>query len=635
MKQASSVVGTCVLGAAVFAGVLLLREHGHLTGLACLIVATLAALSLPTSPHLSGRILLTGTAVLGWTQVVWWTPLEIDRVSVLLAGLVASAAAVVGYRLWGPGPHDWSVLPRVRWVDTFPCLVFLAGLASVSNAFRHTRPNEVLAHLLPAWDNAGHFWMFTMILRHGATVDALPPPSSGGTWHYSYYPQGFHATVASVAELIWPHPSWNRDDLLATYWPASALVVLAGVTVLTAGLTSLPTMRDRWDVAAPLVGLLAGAYLFGLGQVLVSWGFASFVFSCTLVGCAFFIALQWTSVRQTFVLLALGGAAVGVAHGWILLLTLMVPMALALFLPLSPARWAAPVVRWVAAVAVVAATAFGVWHAVRIVAGNPDHDLLSTPGAILPPSPWGLLVLLVVVCVVTALTRSPRTTSATQDTPRRRTRVTLLMLPAAMLVATYLGVVQVREHGEVGYYFWKYVCGAELALLVLLVAVVATNVNPDGRLVRGRTVGAALLVTATLTIATTAVGLWMGTGSTGSAAAPHRAPPSTWKSLANELARSTQAREATGASMFVVSPGPLDTMNGTLWYLALGGEWTSSSEAQAEQLQGVHTTAPELADLVTNWLDKNPGSLLVPPDVHALLVTRPEARPNVDRVDSW
>ncbi len=632
MKHAMSVAASCLSGAAVFYGVILLREHGHLAGLVGVLVATIAALCLPTSPHLSGRLLLTGTAVLGWNQVVWWTRLEMDRVSLMLALLVGGAVAVIVYRLWAPTVPDWSLLPRVRWVDTFPCLVFLAGLVAVSNAFRQTRASDALAHLLPAWDNAGHFSMFTMILRRGATIDALPPPAQGGTWHYSHYPEGFHATVASVAQLIWPHTSWSRDDLLLTFWPASALVVLAGVTVLTAGLTSLPAARERWDVTAPLVGLLAGAYLFGLGHVLVSWGFASFLLSCSLVGCGFFIALQWTSVRQTVGLLAMGGAAVGVAHGWILLLTLMMPLALALFLPMSVDRWAASFTRWTATVVVVGATAYGVWRAASIVVTNPHRDLLSTPGAILPPSPWGLLALVVALGAVFWLTRPAGATAERLSILRRRTRMTMMMLPVALLVATYLGVIQVRANGHVGYYFWKYVCGAELVLVVLLVAAVASNLKPERRLVRGRTLVASLMVTSVLTIGATVVGMFMGTGTTGAAAAPDRGEPSSWRMLADELHSAPEDRDSErGTATFVVSPGPLDTMNGALWYLALGREWTAAAEARAEQLQGIHTTVPALADRVASWLETNSGILLVPSEVHDLLATRTDV-PHVDRV---
>ena len=87
--------------------------------------------------------------------------------------------------------------------------------------------------------------------------------------------------------------------------------------------------------------------------------------------------------------MALAGAAVGVAHGWILLLTLMVPVALALVLAVCGAGCVGSFLRWSAAVLVVGAMAFGVWRAVSIVAANPDHDLLSTPGAIIPPSAGG------------------------------------------------------------------------------------------------------------------------------------------------------------------------------------------------------------------------------------------------------
>jgi hypothetical protein len=629
------VVASCLVGVGVFCGVLALREQGHLTGLAGLVVAGLAALTLPTASHLSGRLLLTGTIVLGWNQVIWWTQLGIDRVSVLLAALVGGAVAVAAHQLLGPRDPRRSVLPTVRWVDTLPCAVFLVGLVTVPGTFRHTRPALALADLLPGWDNVSHFGMFAMILRHGATVPDLPPPAGGGAWEGFSYPEGFHATVATLAQLTWPHDSWGSGELLVAYWSGSALVMLAGVTVLAAGLTSLPTLRERWEVAAPLVGLLVGAYVFGLGHVLVAWGFAGFVFSCSLAGCAIFIALQWTSIRQSAVLLALGGAVVGVAHGWILLLTLLVPVALTSVLPLSRARWAAPGPRWVLAVPVAGATAYAVWRAVAIVLSSPAHNVLALTGAIMPPSHWGLLGLLVAL-VVAFFLPAPRAAEREVLILRPRARMLLLVLPAAILVSTYIAVIQVRAHGVVTYYFWKYLCGAELVLLVVLAAVLAARVAPARRGLRRRTAGVTVLAVSLLTIGATTVGAVMGMGSAGAGHdASQRAAPSTWRALAAELVDATRDEDSDkGAGMFVVSPGPLDTMNGAQWYLALRGDWTFETQAPAEQLQGVHTTTSALADVVAQWLDDNPGSLVVPPEVRDALEVRPDPHHHLDRVVS-
>ena len=206
----------------------------------CVLVAIAAAVCLPTSPHLSGRLLLTGTAVLGWNQVVWWTRLEIDRVSVMFAALVAGAATVVAYGIWGPKEHEWSVLPRGRWVDAFPCFVFLAGLVSVDERLP-ADPAERGAHP-PAASVGQRGPLLDVHDDPPAWCDSRRTPTTGGWRNLALLVLSGRlprdGRVDRAADLA--ARNLGRDDLLATYWPASALVVLAGVTVLTAGLTSLP-----------------------------------------------------------------------------------------------------------------------------------------------------------------------------------------------------------------------------------------------------------------------------------------------------------------------------------------------------------------------------------------------------------
>ena len=546
------------------------------------------------------------------------------------------------------GPRTRTVLPPVRSVGTpFRSSSSWQVWYRCRTPFGQTRPSEV-SHPSAAslGDNAGHFWMFTMILRRGATVDALPPPANGGTWHYSHYPEGFHATVASVAQLIWPHTTWGRDDSLAAYWPASALVVSAGVTVLTAGLTSLPTVRDRWDIAAPLVGLLAAAYLFGLGSVLVSWGFASFVFSCSLVGCAFFIAIQFTTVRETSASLALGGAAVGVAHAWILLLTMMVPVALALVLPLSSTRLRGSFMRWVAAVLVVGATALGVWRAVTHRRGESRSPLVVDARWHPDRFPRGGCWVCSWPCAWWPfLTRSQRATSETQQhaAPTDPGVDRWCCRPQCWWRRT-LGVIQVRADGDVGYYFWKYVCGAELVLLVLLTALVAMHVDPPGRILRGRPSGhVSPLAAAALVIGTTLVRpLFMGTGSPGRRRGPARGPTAnTLRSVAAQLehaSRQTRHDNTQEPSIFVVSPGPCDTMNGELCVPSRRepGIWSSSAEAQAEALQGHAQNRSRrfgrTRRLLGSWT-KARDRCSVPPAVHRLPATRPAVTHDLDRLE--
>jgi hypothetical protein len=624
-----------VLGLAGAAIVVTLREHDHLTGMAALALATLMLLCLPTSEHLSGRVLLTGAAVLGWSQVIWWARLPFDRVSLALGALVGATTALVVWRGTSSAMSLRSLVPRARWVDLVPVTVLLGGVAAKWSALSQARPGGALASFLTGWDNAGHFSMFEMILRRGATVDALPPPRDGGAWNYAYYPEGFHATTASLAQLVWPRASTDLGQLVVAYGRASAIVTVAAVTVLAAGITSLPSMRVRPEVAAPMAVFISGVFFFGLGRSLTGSGFAAFLLPCALAGAAVFVILQWEQVSQVGHAVALGGALVGVAHGWILLLTLPGPALLALAVPLSRDRLRASRGQWVALMVVAAATAYGIWRAVRIVLADPAGGHLTTRGHVLPPDPWLLMALpLVTVLILTAPARSVG--SRSEVILRRRVWLTTLMVPAAVAVAAYLASIQVQVLGRTGYYFLKYLCGVELVLFALVTAAVAARLGPrPPRMVTtSRLVSVVVIAALTLSAALVSVATGQDPGRKERLYRQGTAAGSAGIAK-NILRASRQLPLGVGGSSYLASPGPMDTMNDALWYLALRGEWSSGAEARARQMFGIRPDMPAIVYLADTWLDKNSGVLVVTPEVRRQLELSPAARGNLDRVVSW
>ena len=188
--------------------------------------------------------------------------------------------------------------------------------------------------LMGGWDNVAHFSMVHMIRRFGAVVSALPPPTPGATWQFASYPQGFHAVAAGVVELlIGPDDTWLGPELVA-YTQAMALVVIAVATTVVAGFCALPAVRRRPVLALPVAAFVSAVFLLGPGSLAIGGGIANFAVACGLAVAVVLLVVPAARVVSPLTLAAIGGAVVGVATTWVLLLALAGPALLALVLPL-------------------------------------------------------------------------------------------------------------------------------------------------------------------------------------------------------------------------------------------------------------------------------------------------------------
>ena len=252
-----------------------------LAGLACMI---------PTAPTLARRVGLNGALLIGWTPMLWWFrwPVPLNHGALLTA---AGVGALCGLVVGSPRPLERlrSLVPSIHAVDGLMVAGGLAALAAMQKwAFART-PHRALEVLLPGADNYPHFNMFSMLRTHGATLDALSSAHDGTGWAFDNYPQGFHAFTATLSELLSPRTPHGLDMLLAYTHSVTAVVVLA-IVVLTGAITSLPNLRDRPAIAAPVVVVTWTAFLWEPGQKVLADGFANFWLGAAAAGCALILA---------------------------------------------------------------------------------------------------------------------------------------------------------------------------------------------------------------------------------------------------------------------------------------------------------------------------------------------------------
>ncbi len=440
--------------------VLLARLSGMLDGAVGVVVAALVVLLVPTSRELPRRILLAGCLLLGWSQILWWWPLQVGepgRVTLAMALLAGAVAAWVG-AAERPGARLRRLRPRLRPADLALAFPVGIGIACTGPWLAAKTPTQTMGMLLGGWDNVAHFSMVHMIRRFGVTVDALPPPAPGATWQFASYPQGFHTVAAGVIELLIGPGDATQAAELTAYTRAMALVVIAVATTVVAGCCALPAVRRRPVLAAPVAAFVSAVFFLGPGSLAIGGGIANFAVACGLAVAVGLLAVPAARVVSPLTLAAIGGAVVGVATTWVLLLALAGPMLLVLVLPLRRGRWTASKARMALSagvlVAVVAALAHTAAVLSRVTAANPltvdggrvhvDFGLVAAAG-------------LAIVGMGVALVR-------------RRPRVAGLMaMPvAAAGTAAVLIALQVAANGEITYYGLKFLLGAEIVMFAVL-----------------------------------------------------------------------------------------------------------------------------------------------------------------------
>lgn len=625
-----------VLAAIAASLVLVGRLCGVLEGGAGLGVAVLLVLAVPTSRDLCRRVLVAGCVVLGWTPVLWFVQLPpgFGRITVGLVLLAGALAAWVG---WSDSPLQrvQRLVPDMRPVDLLLPVTVAVGLLQLAPWLRMKSAAQTLAMLFDGWDNSAHFAMVNMIRRFGATVDALPAPAGGGRWQFESYPQGFHAVVASLMELQHgPTPGALHAELLA-YSQAVALVVALTTVVLVAGLCALPPLRKRPAMAAPMAAFVMAVFYFGPGATAIQGGIGNFTLACALSVAAALVAVAAARALDPWTVAALGGAVVGVAFSWVLLLALAVPAALVVLLPLRR-RWltsrAAAIVTAIAGLAVVLCLVRVLVVLGRVQAADP---LTITSGGV-PPVDLGLFLAGTLGTLAACWMVRQRSGAAGLPLPRSvELRVIgLSAVPISGLAVTAaLIAAQVQANGRVSYYGYKFMLGVELVTLVLVLVPIAYALArvPTRRpaLLTSLRVGAASLV---LSVGLTQVfgftvlgwgtrGLVAGASGSGAYAAQMRALVVT-PAIA-DIGGRVEELQATGTvpvPAFYVdarSDRALDPILMTQWYLALSTSWTVESNDVASRIDGPKYRARPSSAVLTILASGADAVVLVPREYRA------------------
>lgn len=588
------------VGVVVAAGLALARGTGLIGGWRAGALLVLLVLALPTSRNPSRRLLLAGCLGLGWVPVLWWRTIDLGslgRSGVLLA---ATGGLLAGWVTGGRAPLRQlrQLLPRPHLVDAFPLLAggFTAWL--LGSWLLVGSGQKALALLLPGWDNSAHANMAMMIRAHGATLDALGLAPDGTAWSYGSYPQGFHAVVATITELLTSPSVGSAAAEITWFARVTAIVMVVLVTTLIAGVCAVPQLRRRPALALPAVALIMAGFTLGPGAASLRSGHTNFIVGAGLVAATALVVWSMSRVVLPLHLAAVGGCLVGVAHNWALLLTMAVPAALVVVLPFQRRRWTATPTAWALSAAVAVATALGLLQAMRVLSSIKRGTLLSLTGSIVSP-PVGVVLAVAVGAVAACL-------AAGWAGPRA---VTVAVLPGAGL-ATMGGIAaqQLRTSPTLTYYFWKYATGVELAGLVLLA--LATAVAVTGRRVRvpdaassarsrkargARWTGAAASVVAA--VAVTQVFGYAGPGATSlgsdpitpdtalrrqSVLAVKHPPRAAFRLLAATRAQAWHPR----SRVFYLALPPwdvADTTNANQWYWSLTRTWTAGANCSRPQ----------------------------------------------------
>ncbi|MGI5126748.1 hypothetical protein ACQEVB_08010 [Pseudonocardia sp. CA-107938] len=614
-----------VCGAVAFALVLAVRLAGLADGPVGLALAGVLLLLVPSSRELSRRVLHTGAIVAGWLPVLWWIDLPVGavgRATLLLALLAGGLAAWVAC---GPQPlaRARALVPRIRAADV-ALPVVAAGAVLLHQPFLSTKtPVQSLALLMTGWDNSAHYSMYSMLRTYGVTVDGLTaPPPSGGVWQFTSYPEGFHALVATVAELLVGPTRRDVGTELLLYGRGTALVVLGAVLVVVAGLCALPAARRRPALAVPGAVLVATAFLVGPGAEAVNGGFSNFLLACALTVVVALVVLPMPRVFLPVPLGAAAGALLGVASGWVLLLAVAAPAALALLVPMRRPRWRGDRVQVIASLTVVVVMLECMGRTAAVLMRVTATDPLLIVGGIVAPN-LGLVAAATVGALgacVWAARRGPR----------------LLALAVAPFVgggvAVALAVAQLNASGVVTYYGYKFMTGLLLAALGIAAAALLHALSPppwDGLAARVRAAagGLALAVAATQVFGLTWVlptlpgELRIGAPGVVDQRAQQAmidAPPSMTELAVR--AADVQAEAGTRLVFYLDAPadGHIDPLLAAQWYFALTDTWTMQGNALATRYRLSDGSPDDVAKTVRGLFTGRPDVLVATPAVTAV-----------------
>lgn len=486
--------------AAGFGTVVAVRAAGGLVGWGSLVVLAGMIMLTPVARSFSLRILLGIIGLAGISPFLWWVKADLlftDRGTILLAlaaGVLCGSAGAVAAR----GSSLRRLLPEFRSMDVLPLLAGAASTWIVHNYLFSRSLESTLFLLTRSWDFVPHFNMFSMIRNHGSVIAVLPPAFDGSAWTASSYPQGYHALLASLAEISMGSEAMDSTGEATLFLKLVGVGSILGTVLVVSALTALPVFRRRLAVTVPLAALACTAWVVGPGAIPVFNAFPNFGLAVAL--CIAVIALVHlrTLLHPLVSSAALVLAVVGVAHGWILLLVLCLPAVIvyAAYLLSHRRDW-----RWPELTAQVLIIAIGfagvlaaAWQLRKLSAG----EVLNTDGGMSEADPGHTLIFVMAnVVVVWALAASRGTRSRTMQRAEHSGWLLATPLYAAVLLIA-LAVFQLASADEITYYFHKSMLAVELVAVACAVIGAAELLLPRIRAVSDRRMVTAASVVATL-----------------------------------------------------------------------------------------------------------------------------------------
>jgi hypothetical protein len=649
-------VASIGLGISVAAAAFGTVASGVLRGVPLLLVIALSGLVVPTSRELSRRALIAGCVFFGWVPMTWWWHLPVGRAGHLGLVLGVVVGGLAGWVAWDSSVRRLrSLMPRLRWTDLVAAAGALGAGWIYAPGLRAVSPEVALSRLLRGWDNSAHFDMAEMISRYGVMIDNAPAGPLG-EWAYAAYPQGFHAVAATVMEAGVGVGEPAQD--LAVYARALTLVVVVALATVIAGVCSLPALRRRPLVALPLTALVLAAFGFGPGGMLLHNGFPNFYVALAMLCCIPIVAVQITRPAATSLLAALGGAALGVAHNWALLLSMGALGAVAVVFPWRRARWPRAVAEWRRGGAVVLATALGLVAAWSMLRRNPSlGEIININGGVTPvPNNQVILSAGVAVAACTLVgVRVHRAEKRVHGDDAVRVAWIGLIPATGLVVAVLIALSQVRSGSGIGYYFWKYAIALEVVSLVVLSCAVPILAPKRTGAPASRWSGAGHRVWALVVSVVAAVAMVQAFGTPprfptliGGGPSPGTAARDDYAALsaaplpeATMLVGAVRADDGTDKPhvFAVASPGgQVPQMMLAQWFHALTGRWTSETDRLMREVDvPAASDAADLAESVRAALRLEPDVVVVVEpavfdEVRGLLETDGDA---ADHVTSW
>ncbi len=637
-----------LLFVAVFIAVVLARESGPATGYWLLGLAGVLVLLIPSSAILSQRILINMLVALGLVPLSWWIPEQLfgtDHGTMLLAGTFAGLSAWIAL---GPFPlaRVRRLVPVARWVDALP---FLAGaLSAVSlTVFLSIRTAEdALSIMVTRWDYQSHFSIYYMLRSHGSVIPMVPAPAAGGNWAFSEYPQGFHAVLATLAEIVRPTAS-TLDAELVSFINLQAVVSILTVVLVIAGLCSLPAVRQRAAVLTPVIAAASASWVLGPGAIPVYEGFANFYLACGLAAGTVLALLSFGRRVPMAGVAAVAAGVVGVCHNWLLLTSLIavvVSMTLGQLIRdrhLHTKGW------WAACFCFVALGCAGIGLSVLQVAPLLDQTqgILAASGGIAKPDfGWAVAIVGAVVALGAANVASPSPNRTAARIRRQAGMAGLgLLLPVGVCIVLAYGQIQLS--GTISYYFYKYLIAVELFAWVLVVATAAPLLPPRAaQRWRPFPRASAAIAIGLLALTTTQI---FGFSLTG--LKPIGLPPTAFPivELVSQSERLTQTPASVRylldsgrlgqahESIYLPADNGLDPILASRWELGLSGAATSKNmelTGLLAELSRDYGKAPEVA---AGILRTNPGlSVIVDPEIYGAVQSHLAGTPLTARVIS-